>query len=218
MKQVDIDRVYTILKKEVAHYDVPIVDLIQIQTNDPYKVLVTTILSARTKDATTAAAAQRLFAKAETIDALSRMSEAQIAKLIHPVGFTPTKARHLKQLKIALDDLHGGDIPHTVEELVKLPGVGRKTANLVVAIAFDRDAICVDTHVHRIMNILGYVRTRTPHETEMRLRSKLPRAYWKTINSMLVAFGQHLCTPVSPWCSKCPIRSECNRIGVGRSR
>jgi len=197
---------------------VPIVDLIKIQTNDPFRILVGTILSARTKDETTSAACKRLFSKAKDIEELGKLQLKNIEKLIYPVGFYKNKARFLKQLPNVLRDEFNNRIPETVEELVRLPGVGRKTANLVATIAFNKHAICVDTHVHRIMNRLGYVKTKIPLETEMALRKKLAKRYWKTINSLLVAFGQNICKPVSPFCSKCPIIRYCNRIGVRRSR
>ena len=212
-KTFDIDAVVHQLEKEVRTYDVPVVDLIAVQTRDPFKVLVATILSARTKDETTAGAAARLFKKAPDRQALSRMDEKIIAGLIYPVGFYKNKAKYLKELPAALDRF-GPTIPDTVADLVTLPGVGRKTANLVVAVAFNKPAICVDTHVHRIMNIWGYVRTETPLETEMDLRRKLPQKYWIRINLLLVAFGQAVCKPVRPHCDRCPIEEYCPRIGV----
>jgi endonuclease III len=211
---VDISKVYAIVKNEFAQHHMPVVDLIQFQTNDPFKVLVTTILSARTKDETTAQAAQRLFSEISTLNDLKKLSVSVIEKLIYPVGFYRNKAVYLKQLPVAVLNLFNGIIPHTVEELVKLPGVGRKTANLVVAVAFDKPAVCVDIHVHRICNRLGYVSTKTPFETEMKLREILPVMYWTTINSYLVSFGQHLCTPINPHCNVCPIKKYCNRINV----
>jgi len=211
---VDISKVYAIVKNEFAQHHMPVVDLIQFQTNDPFKVLVTTILSARTKDETTAQAAQRLFSEISTLNDLNKLSIAAIEKLIYPVGFYRNKAVYLKHLPDAVLNLFNGIIPHTVEELVKLPGVGRKTANLVVAVAFDKPAVCVDIHVHRICNRLGYVSTKTPFETEMKLREILPVMYWTTINSYLVSFGQHLCTPINPHCNVCPIKKYCNRINV----
>jgi endonuclease III len=218
MKPVDIDAIYKILKREVEHYHVPVVDLVKIQTNDPFKILVATILSARTNDATTAAACKKLFGKVNTPKDLERLDKKTIERLIFPVGFYHTKAKHLKMLPHALKEKFNGIIPSTVEELLELPGVGRKTANLVVAIAFDKPAICVDVHVHRITNRLGYLKTKNPFETEMALRKKLPKKYWTTFNSILVAFGQHLCRPTSPKCSICPIKAHCNRIGVRSSR
>ena len=211
---MDIDNVYRILKKEVVNYNVPVVDLIEIQTEDPFKVLVATILSARTKDETTANVLKKLFAKVTTPNDLDKLTEKEIEDLIYPVGFYKNKAKYLKQLPAALN----GKVPDNIDDLVKLPGVGRKTANLVVAVAFKKPAICVDIHVHRIMNRLGYVETKTPYETEMELRKKLPIEYWITFNSIFVAFGQNLCRPISPHCSKCPISHECPRVRVEQTR
>ena len=171
---IDIDRIIPIIEREVATYQVPVVDLIAVQTRGPFKVLVATILSARTRDQVTARAAARLFKKAPDAHSLAGLSEAEIARLIYPVGFYKNKAGYLAKLPATLTNLFNGRIPDTVEDLIRLPGVGRKTANLVVAVAFDKPAICVDTHVHRIMNIWGYVRTKTPLQTEMALHRKLP--------------------------------------------
>ena len=209
---MNIDNVYKIPKKEVVNYN----DLIEIQTEDPFKVLIATILSARTKDETTAEVCKRLFAKINIPEDLEKFSEKEIQDLIYPVGFYQNKAKYLKQLPDALKQFNG--VPNNIDDLVTLPGVGRKTANLVVAIAFKKPAICVDIHVHRIMNRLGYVETKTPYETEMELRKKLPESYWITFNSIFVAFGQNLCRPISPHCSKCPIEHECPRIGVETTR
>lgn len=218
MKEPNIDTVLTILADAVKEFDVPVVDLINIQTNDPFKVLVTTILSARTNDRTTAAAAGRVFGEISTMDDLRTIDQHKLEQLIYPVGFYKNKAKHLKLLPEVVSEEYGGTIPETVDELVNLPGVGRKTANLVVAVAFEKPAICVDTHVHTIMNRLGYIRTSTPFETEMALRKKLPEQYWLTVNRVLVAFGQQICRPVSPFCSKCPVSDECQRRGVTHSR
>jgi exodeoxyribonuclease III len=210
---VDISKLIAAVKKEVETYQVPIVDLIATQTKDPFMVLVATILSARTKDETTEKASARLFKKAPDLTSLARLTEAEIEKLIYPVGFYKSKAGYLSKLPAALEPF-SGKIPEDIDSLVKLPGVGRKTANLVVSVAFGKPAICVDTHVHRIMNIWGYVETRTPLETEMALREKLPEKYWIEINSILVAFGQGTCKPVSPHCDRCVIQDQCPRIGV----
>lgn len=218
MQEVNISKIHQILSKEFKTYNAPVVDLIKIQTNDPFKVLVATILSARTNDKTTVDACKKLFLKVNKIEDLNNFSKKEIEKRIYPVGFYHTKANHLKQLPIALKEKFDNIIPQTVEELIELPGVGRKTANLVVAIAFEKPAVCVDTHVHRIMNIFGYVKTKTPFETEMALRKKLPIKYWTTINSILVAHGQHICKPTSPMCSKCKIEKLCPKIGLKRSR
>lgn len=188
----------------------------QARTNDPYRVLVATILSSRTKDQTTETVSSRLFRRAPAVEHLRRIPLNRLEGLLHPVGFFRTKARLLKALPDALDTLFGGRIPQTVEELVRLPGVGRKTANLVVTEAFDQPGICVDVHVHRICNRLGLIRTRTPEETETALRALLPVRYWKTWNRYLVAFGQTLCRPRHPLCGTCPIRSRCARVGLPR--
>ena len=212
-KPFDIHAVVPLLEKEVRHLDVPVVDLVAAQTRNPFKVLVATILSARTKDETTAKAAARLFKKISDPGSLARLDEETIARLIYPVGFYRNKAKYLRQLPEALAKF-GGRIPDDVESLTRLPGVGRKTANLVVAVAFNKPAICVDTHVHRIMNIWGYVETETPFETEMALRRKLPPEYWIRINSILVSFGQGICKPVRPHCDRCIIADHCPQIGV----
>ncbi len=210
---IDIDHLLNILAEEVRNYQVPVVDLIAVQTKDPFRILLATILSARTKDETTAKASARLFRKVSDLKSLASLDEATIAKLIYPVGFYKNKAKYLKELPAAMEQF-GGKIPDTVEELTRLPGVGRKTANLVVAVAFNKPAICVDTHVHRIVNIWGYVETKTPLETEMALRQKLPAEYWIRINSILVAFGQGVCKPLGPHCDRCIIEKQCPQIGV----
>ncbi len=210
---INIDSFIPKLKKEVATYQVPVVDLIAVQTKDPFKVLVATILSARTKDETTAKASTRLFKKAATPAALAKLSIATLQKLIYPVGFYKNKAKYLNKLPEALAPF-ALKVPNTMEELLSLPGVGRKTANLVLAVAFKKPAICVDTHVHRIMNIWGYVNTKTPEQTEMALRKKLPEQYWLTVNSILVAFGQGTCKPVGPHCDRCLLKKECPQKGV----
>lgn len=214
MSNFPIDRAVELLAEEVRDYDVPVVDLVAAQSRDPFKILVATILSARTKDEVTAAACRRLFKKVSTPEDLEAIPTEELEKLIYPVGFFRNKAKHLLQLPVALREKFGGKVPDDVDSLVKLPGVGRKTANLVVVIAFNKPAICVDTHVHRIMNIWGYVDTKTPLETEMALREKLPRRHWLRINSILVAFGQGTCKPVRPHCDRCVLLDICPQIDV----
>ncbi len=214
----DIDTAVALLEQEVRSYQVPVVDLIAAQTRDPFRVLVATILSARTRDEVTAAAARRLFARAATPAELAALDEKTLEKIIYPVGFFRNKARYLAALPGVLEREFQGRVPDTVETLTRLPGVGRKTANLVVAVAFNKPAICVDTHVHRIMNIWGYVRTSTPLQTEMALRKKLPQRYWIRINSLLVAFGQGTCRPQRPHCHRCVLAAMCPRIGVTPAR
>ena len=210
MTAKDIPAVDAALKREFKAHSAPIIELIEAQTHDPFCVLVGTILSARTKDACTAGAVRRLFAAGGgTPEGLERLSVARLEKLIYPVGFFRDKARHLKALPSVLRERFGGVLPNTVEELCELPGVGRKTANLTVAVGFGLPAICVDVHVHRICNRLGLVRTKTPFDTEMALRRILPVRYWKTWNSHIVSFGQTRCGPVRPKCEGCPISRFC---------
>lgn len=215
MTTADIPAVNRELKRAFHSVKAPIIDLIAVQTHDPFIVLVGTILSARTKDACTAAACGRLFQKIQTPDDLRHIPLNELEKTIYPVGFFHDKARHLKELPDVLDAKFGGVLPDTVEALCELPGVGRKTANLVVALGFDKPAICVDVHVHRITNRLGLVKTQTPYETEMALRNLLPVRYWKTWNSYLVSFGQTRCAPRNPHCAGCPIALYCPARQIG---
>ena len=211
MTTKDIPAVNRALKREFKAHSAPIIELIEAQTHDPFRVLVGTILSARTKDACTAGAVKRLFAAGGgTPDGIERLSVEWIEKLIYPVGFFRDKARHLKALPKVLREKFGGVLPKTVEELCELPGVGRKTANLTVAVGFGLPAICVDVHVHRICNWLGLIKTRNPLESEMELRRILPVRYWKTWNSHLVSFGQTRCDPAHPKCDGCPISRFCH--------
>lgn len=210
----DIPAVDRALKKEFRAHQAPIIELIEAQTHDPFCVLVGTILSARTKDACTAGAVKRLFSKSGkgvfSPEDIERLSEKEIEEAIYPVGFYHDKARHLKELPKTLASKFNGVLPKTIEELCELPGVGRKTANLTVAVGFDLPAICVDVHVHRICNRLALIKTKTPFETEMALRKILPVKYWKTWNSHLVSFGQTRCAPIRPKCEGCPIAKYCN--------
>ncbi|MBM4143072.1 MAG: endonuclease III [Lentisphaerae bacterium] len=209
-----IARVHGLLRREFERRRAPIIDLIAAQTRDPFKVLVSTILSSRTQDATTAAASRRLYAVVKGPADLKRLTGKRLARLIYPVGFYRTKAKHLKQLPDVLDREFGGRVPDGIDDLCRLPGVGRKTANLVRAVGFGKPAVCVDVHVHRISNRLGLVKTKTPFETEMALRRALPRRYWITWNSLLVSHGQSTCLPRRPRCDACPVFSRCARVGV----
>ncbi len=215
---LDIGRVVRTLRREARGWELTILDAEAERRADPFRILIATVLSQRTLDRHTATATKRLFRRARTPRGMLRLPEREIAALIHPVGFHRTKARTIHRICDTLLTRFGGDVPDEIDDLVTLPGVGRKTANLVLTNGFGKPAICVDVHVHRIMNRLGYVRTRHPDETEMTLRKKLPRAHWMAINSLLVAFGQRLCRPISPRCSECPIRGDCRRVGVERSR
>lgn len=181
-------------------------------------VLVSTLISLRTKDAVTLASSRRLLSQAPTAHALLKLSEDQIAAAIYPAGFYRTKAKNLLEIARIVETNFNGMVPDRMETLLELPGVGRKTANLVLSEAFEIDAICVDTHVHRISNRTGWVRTKTPDETEAILRQILPRQYWRRINWLLVLFGQQICGPQSPACSRCPLKAYCLQTGVERSR
>ncbi|NQT23977.1 endonuclease III [candidate division KSB1 bacterium] len=213
-----LDTVLTILQRESKHWDVPIVTLIAERSNDPYQVLVSTLLSLRTKDVTTTVASRRLFARATTPEQMLDLSAKEIEKRIFPVGFYHRKAENLRTVSRLILEKHGGLVPDNLDELLALPGVGRKTANLVITLGFGKPGICVDTHVHRISNRFGYVQTKSPDETEMVLREKLPNKWWIPINDILVAFGQSLCAPISPWCSKCKVSDYCEQIGVKTRR
>lgn len=187
-------------------------------TGDPFRVLIACILSLRTQDTTTGPAAQRLFALADTPKDLLTLSPRVIERAIYPVGFYRTKARVVLGIARDLLEHFAGRVPDDIDALLTLNGVGRKTANLVVTMGYNKPGICVDTHVHRISNRLGYVRTRSPEQTEMALRAKLPRRFWIDYNDLLVGFGQNVCTPISPHCSRCPVRALCRRVGVTSSR
>jgi endonuclease-3 len=219
MDNTTMNAVLRILKKEIGRWKVPAVGIVAETAADrPFETLVSTILSLRTKDRVTEAASRRLLERAPTPQAIAGLAEAAVEELIYPVGFYRTKAKNLQATCRIILDNHGGRVPRDMDALLKLPGVGRKTANLVLTVGFGDYGICVDTHVHRISNIWGYVLTKTPEETEFALREKLPKKHWITYNDILVTFGQNLCVPVSPWCSKCPVARYCPRIGLKRSR
>jgi len=188
------------------------------ERRDPFRVLIACLLSLRTKDETTGPAAARLFALADTPEAMRRLPAKRIERAIFPVGFYRTKARVLLGVCRDLLERFGGQVPDDIDRLLTLKGVGRKTANLVVTQGFNKPGICVDIHVHRISNRLGYVKTKNPTETETALRKRLPRRYWIGYNDLLVSFGQNICHPVSPRCSECPVRPRCARVGVTRWR
>jgi len=214
----DLEKVYALLERNLKGYTIPIAEQIDVKTKDPFFVLIGTILSARTKDETTAKVCDRLFKEIRSFDDLEKASLSKLEKLIYGVGFYKTKAKHLKELPWIIKNEFDGQIPKTIDELVMLPGVGRKTANLVVSVAFKEPAICVDTHVHKIINRLGWIKTKTPAETEKELRKSLPKKYWSKTNYLFVMLGQNICKPVSPFCSKCFISKYCKKIGVKKSR
>lgn len=206
------------LARAISGLELPAVEKIsESQEEDPFQVLIATALSARTQDATTLAASTRLFARAKTPAAMATLSVKQIEALIYPVSFYRHKARHVKAACQMLVRQFGGRVPATMEELTSLPGVGRKTANLVLILSFkSRQNICVDIHVHRISNRLGWVKTRTPEETEQALYQVADAAWWPYINLYLVTWGQNICRPVYPKCDACVVKPLCPRIGVSR--
>jgi endonuclease III len=211
----NIDRAFEKLQPLIEKLDAPVVEFVAQQKNDPFRILIATILSARTNDKITNRVIEKLFAQIKDFAALDKLSVEEIEKLIYPVGFYRQKAVQLKKLPTTIREQFGGIIPSEIDQLVKLPGVGRKTANLVRAVAFGKPAICVDTHVHRISNRWGYVRTKTPFATEIALRKKLPARYWMKINHYLVVFGQTICRPVNPKCNSCQLNDICPKINVG---
>ena len=211
-------KVWSLLKRQVKSLHLPWLDQMTSHERDPFKVLISCILSLRTQDRVTGEASQRLFQLAQTPEVLSKLSVGRIERAIYPVGFYRVKARRIRSLSKEIVLKYNGSVPNTIEELVQLKGVGRKTANLVVTLGYDKEGICVDTHVHRITNRWGLVRTKTPLQTELALREVLPVGYWKKLNSYLVALGQGICRPISPLCSQCKIRPDCARVGVSHSR
>ncbi|MDO9559815.1 MAG: endonuclease III [Syntrophales bacterium] len=218
MNDENIHQIVARLQENLRNWDMPVVSHLAEMGADPFKILISTLLSLRTKDETTTAAAARLFRLAQSPAEMLQLPEAVIIEAIYPVGFYRNKAGTIHDICRELINRHQARVPDTLEELLALKGVGRKTANLVVSLGYGRPAICVDTHVHRISNRLGYVATNTPEKTEDALSSKLPAPYWTLYNTLMVAFGQHVCRPVSPFCSRCPVRSYCDRINVGKSR
>lgn len=213
-----IDDVMAILAAEMPRFTQPLVDQMGDDGATPFHVLIATLLSLRTRDTLTSVVAPRLFAVADTPATLMALGEERIAELIYPVGFYRTKARSIVLICRILLEQYGGAVPANLDQLLALPGVGRKTANLVLTAGYGLPGICVDTHVHRICNRWGYVQTRDPDSTELALRAKLPPAHWMTINTLLVALGQNICHPTSPRCSACPVAASCARVGVTRSR
>jgi endonuclease-3 len=218
MTERQIHPAIRILRREVPQWQTPIVTVVAQSSQSPFHVLISCILSLRTQDSTTAQASRRLFALARTPAGMLKLSARKIEKAIYPVGFYRTKAKNILEICRALISKYSGKVPDEIDELLKLKGVGRKTANLVVTLGYRKPGICVDTHVHRISNRWGYVRTKNPKETEFALREKLPKQYWIEYNDLLVTFGQHLCRPISPQCTKCPVKSYCAKVGVTISR
>jgi endonuclease-3 len=208
-----------IVRREIAQWQEPVVGVVAKRSDrDPFLILISCLLSLRTKDKTTAEASERLFALASTPATMRSLPRHTIETAIYPVGFYRTKAKQIQLICSRLLNDFGGLVPDSIDQLLTLPGVGRKTANLVVTVGYAQPGICVDIHVHRICNRWGYVKTKTPEQTERALRDKLPARYWITFNDLLVPYGQNICQPVSPFCSRCPIAKYCDRVGVNKSR
>lgn len=218
MMDADITAIVRTLKREVERWDPTAVGQVAEDSHDPFRILISCLLSLRTKDEVTGGASARLFRLADTPATMLQLRERRIARLIYPVGFYRTKAKVIRGVCRSLIEGYEGRVPDDIDELLKLKGVGRKTANLVVSVGYGKPGICVDTHVHRISNRWGYVKTRTPEETEQALRRKLPRRYWIVFNDLLVSFGQNVCKPISPLCSRCPVERYCAKVRVTRSR
>ncbi len=216
MRVEDLDVVIPMLREEVRKWEEPAVS--KVGKRDPFKILISCLLSLRTKDSTTEEASRRLFSVVSTPQEILALPLEEIERLIYPVGFYRNKARVLKEVSRDIVERFGGKVPDNMDDLLSLKGVGRKTANLVLIKGFGKEGICVDTHVHRISNRWGLVRTRSPEETEVELRRVLPKKYWMEFNDLLVPFGQNLCKPVSPLCSSCRVSGYCERVGVVRSR
>lgn len=211
MNDKDIDKIMKELLKITKSMPMPVVTEIKLVTNrDAYKILISTMLSLRTKDSTTRDASMRLFEKAGNPKDMLKLSEEEIAKLIYPVGFYRVKAKNILEVSKTIIDDYNGKVPDEIDELLKLRGVGRKVANLVITEAFDKYGICVDTHVHRISNRFGYVSTKKPEQTEFALRKKLPKKYWRVYNDTLVIYGQNLCKPINPLCNQCSVSKYCD--------
>lgn len=219
MDDKDISRIIKTIRDDIKknRFATPSVTFLKVHGATPFKILVSTIISLRTKDEVTLAAAQRLFKLAETPKDMLMLGERKIAETIYPAGFYNVKSKNIIEISRTLIDEYEEKVPDTIEELVKLRGVGRKTANLVVSLGYDKPAICVDTHVHRISNRLGYVKTKTPDDTEFALRKKLPQRFWNEYNDLLVTYGQNICRPVGPRCEICNVRKMCD-FGKGTEK
>lgn len=210
--------VLQVLEGEFPKWNAPIVTFIAESTKDPYRVLISTLLSLRTKDETTTQACKKLFKLAATPAEMIKLTQQEIQTLIYPVGFYKNKARTILEISRILLERYRGVVPDNLDELLKFKGIGRKTANLVLALGYNQPAICVDVHVHRISNRFGFVKTKSPEATEFALRKQVPVQSWIKINDLLVAFGQTICKPVSPFCSRCPVYNDCEKIDVVKKR
>ena len=218
MNNETIREVFERLEREMEKWEAPLVDAMAATGDDPFRILIATILSLRTRDTVTSVVSRQLFERADTPEAILALPREELREIIRPVGFYNNKTDTIRKICQQLLDQYGGQVPDELDQLLKLPGVGRKTANLVLIAGYNKPGICVDTHVHRISNRFGYVKTKNADKTEMALRKKLPQDLWRDINRLLVTLGQNICHPTSPKCSICPINDLCQRLGVTRSR
>jgi endonuclease-3 len=219
MQIKNISKIISSLKKEIKQFSNPIVTDISNKTKDPFLVLISCLLSLRTKDATTALASKNLFKLAKTPKQMLKLTKKQIEKAIYPVGFYPTKAKRIKQICKILINNYNNKVPDNIEELIKFPGIGRKCAGITMCYGFNKTvSIPIDSHCHQIANRIGWVKTKAPEKTEKELMKIIPKKYWHDLNNLLVAHGQNICVPISPFCSKCYIRRYCKRIGVSKNR
>jgi len=220
-KKYKFDEFFTNLKKELKNYNPPVLDssIWNEIKQTPYTTLISCILSLRTKDEVTGPASKRLLKRYNTPEKIIDMSEKQIQELIYPVGFYKTKAKTIKNISKTLIEKYNSKVPDTLEELLKLKGIGRKTANIVMVYGHKKTGyLPIDTHCHRIPNRLGWIKTKTPEETENELKKILPEKYWDDFNNLFVQFGQSICVPISPFCSKCPIKQFCKQKNVTKNR
>jgi endonuclease-3 len=219
-KIVDVDEIFKLLNKELNKYNTPVINRAKKDIADtPFNTLISCILSLRTKDEVTEQASLRLLKKYNTPEKILMLSEKRISELIYPVGFYKTKAKRLKEISKKLIDDYSSKVPEKIDELLKLKGVGRKTANIVMVYGHKKTGyLPIDTHCHRIPNRLGWIKTKTPEETEVALRKILPEKYWDDFNDLFVTFGQNICVPISPFCSTCPIEKYCKKINVKSNR
>lgn len=219
MKSEEISKIINLIKKQCSGFQNPIVTEISDLTKDPFKVLISCVLSLRTKDNVTAKASKKLFELADSPEKILKLKTKEIEKIIYPVGFYKTKAKNIKLICIDLLKKHNGKVPDNEEDLLKLNNVGRKTMGIVMCYAFKKNThIPVDSHVHQVSNRLGLVKTKTPEQTEKELYKIIPKKHWREYNDLIVKFGQNICVPVSPFCSKCYIKKYCPKIGIKKSR
>jgi len=219
MAKKDVVKILRILMKKTMKMPLPSVSQIQEELDDPFKVLVSCIMSLRTKDETTYPTSVKLFKIAKTPKQIANMPLAKLKKIIRPVNYYKTKAERIKKISQQIVKDYGNKVPDDFDELMKFKGVGRKTANIVMTYGHGKEGhIAVDTHVHRLSNRLGWVKTKSPEKTEFALKKVVPRKYWYWVNELFVRYGQNVCNPISPFCSKCVIEKYCPKIGVGKRR